>query len=64
MSDPLATLPRLDGIYHYIPFHKMDAALKLGWMPTEILRDTYQGQFAVMCRWIDCACGRGMRVPL
>jgi hypothetical protein len=64
MTDPLTTLPRLDGIYHYIPLYKMDAAVKLGWIPLPALMHTHHGEHAVLCHWINCACGRGMRLPL
>jgi hypothetical protein len=60
MSDPLAILPRLDGIFHFIPIGKMDEALKLGWMPLPALEGTHHGVHAVLCHWV-CDCE--MRVP-
>lgn len=55
MTAPLAVLPRLDGIYHYIRLSLMDDALKLGWLPTRALEGTHHGYHAVLCLWI-CRC--------
>jgi hypothetical protein len=60
MSDPLTTLPRLDGIYAHMPLHLTDAAVKLGWLPIEGSRDPDKA----LMLWINCACGRPMRLPL
>ena len=60
MSDPYTDLPRLDGIYAHMPLHLADAAVKLGWLPIEGSR---RSDRALMF-WIDCACGRAMRLPI
>ena len=62
VSDPFEALPRLDGVFHYMPIRKMDAALKLGWMPLPALMHTHHGEHAVLCHWVPCDHCQ-MRVP-
>jgi hypothetical protein len=68
-SDPFAIFPRhsdgslRDGLYHRIPIHKTDQALKDGWIPCPPWEgDRYDGD-VVWMTWIECECGKEMSVP-
>jgi hypothetical protein len=42
-------------LFRYIPLRLVDRAMALGWAPTQALRDTCHGHYAVLCEWM-CAC--------
>lgn len=69
-NDPFAIFPRYPdgslrgGLYHRIPIHKADRALKDGWIPVPPNTWTHcDGELHVWMCWIECACGRAMPVP-
>lgn len=55
MSNPLEVLPRLDGVFRYIPRdHRLEFE-KVGWWMTDALEGTHHGEYAVLGHW-PCSC--------
>jgi hypothetical protein len=70
MTDPFAIFPRYpdgslrSGLYHRIPIHKIDEALKDGWIPVPPRElGFHEDEYVVWAHWINCCCGRTMVVP-
>ena len=52
-----------DAVFRYTPHHQVDDSLRLGWLPTEILRGTVHDPWSIMMAWLACHCGRRMPIP-
>lgn len=61
LDNPLETLPRLDGIFYFVPKSKRLEFEQLGWWMFPALEGTYHGQFSLLGHW-PCQCN--MVVPL
>jgi len=55
--------PRTDAIYANIINHQMMDAVRLGWIPLNTHQGTHREGWSVHAMWINCACGRAMRMP-
>jgi hypothetical protein len=66
MDDILMRFPFPHAIYRWMRLHQMHEAVALGWipLPPNDAMSHNADNYAVLCAWLCCDCGRPMRVPL
>lgn len=61
LTDPLEVLPRLDGVFRFIPRHSRIDFERAGWWMTNALEGTHHGEHAFLAHF-PCRCK--MVVPI